>query len=137
MAGFACSSWHLTSVAGRQCVVRKGQTVADVFEACGVPDRSATQPKALSPGKSLLEPVVCSAPAYLYGRDAVLFDCNGAVAGVEAADGSGLVLDQPRTYDDPDPAATRRQKDRTPLDAKAKKRASPDAAEGTQTRDAP
>jgi len=115
-----CSSWDLTSAAGRRCVVNKGQATSEVFEACGLPDASATQPKAFSRGKSILEPVACSAPAYIYGSDAVVLDCNGKVAGVEAADGPGLVPDQPREYHDPDPAATRRQKERQPAESEPK-----------------
>jgi hypothetical protein len=69
-------SWQLTSGRGAYgCTIYRGWSAKQVAEACGPPDASGEQPK-IADGEGA---PFCSAPCDRWGREMVLYDCQGRV----------------------------------------------------------
>jgi hypothetical protein len=72
-----CSrTWILEQSEHGRCTVHDDFTPEQVVEACGIPDGMRWYPKY---GR-LLSLDICSAPAYVYGPAAIVFDCDGHAA---------------------------------------------------------
>jgi hypothetical protein len=72
-----CSrTWTIYQSEHGRCTVRDDFTPEQVVEACGIPDGMRWYPKY---GR-LLSLNICSAPAYVYGPAAIVFDCDRQAA---------------------------------------------------------
>ena len=64
----------------KRCTVSTNMNAADVLAACGLPTSMRYQPKIV--GRWYVAEL-CSAPAYVYGSNAVAFGCDETVAYVQ------------------------------------------------------
>lgn len=79
LAGASCSQ-RLIGDNGVACTVGLQMDGPAVVAACGLPNGLMEQPKI--GGGSWFSFEMCSAPAYIYEKEAVLFGCDGTVDGV-------------------------------------------------------
>lgn len=76
----ASCSQRLTGENGAECTVGLQMDAPRVLAACGLPNGLMEQPKVGN--GSLFSLDFCSAPAYIYEKEAVLFGCDGTVDSV-------------------------------------------------------
>jgi hypothetical protein len=77
MIATGCSrTWIINQSEHGRCTIHDDFTPEQVVEACGIPDGMRWYPKY---GR-LLSLDICSAPAYVYGPAAIVFDCDGQAA---------------------------------------------------------
>lgn len=86
-----CGQWLVEGEGQRACKVRVGDSPAAVLNECGLPSGYRVRPKVST---GWLPPKVCSGAIYLYGRQAIAFDCDSKVSSVQTADGFGVVPDE-------------------------------------------